>query len=208
MSAEEEPRQVTVVDLFDSSTRQETLLEKLLNATLALNLSIEKLGLRVQAVETAVKEGFVPGPRSPSHSVVPAKSIPAKSEQRGLLVLPPGMGGPRPIIEEKISNEDLAKKQLEEENIRAQEEARLEVKRREEAERLARVEEDRKRKEEETERIRKEEIRRIEEERIRKETLEKKTRSIMSDLITNVGSGLFPDEETSGHKKTGGLFDE
>ena len=202
--SQEDERVISVADLFDSSRRQEKLLEKLVEGITTLNVSLEKLGMRMHAVETAVREQPTSVP-----SGQPVASKP--SEPRGLLVPPPGSGKPAAVVrlipdEPLLSAEESAARQLEEEARKAREEVEADRRRHEELERLQRLEEERRRREEEAERARLEQLRRLEEERARKEALALKTKSIMNDLFAKTGSSLFPEEAEGGKSKS--LFDD
>ena len=204
-----EERVISVGDLYDSSVRQEKFLASIADGIQALILATEKLGVRMQHVEAALKTApVVTAAAAPYSPAQPATAT--KLEPRGVLVLPPGSGRlaafhPEPSIEV------VAARQVHDEERRAREEADAAIRQKEDAERLARLEEERKRKEAEQERIRLELIAKAEAERQKKEALENKTRLLMSDLITNVSSGLFPEESSEpalANKKGGGLFDD
>ena len=199
----EQDRVVTVGDLYDSSLRQEKFLASISEGIQGLILAIEKVGVRVQNLEIAIKSApAVAAPEQP-------KPVPVvKVEPRGNLVLPPGSA--RVPIFAEPAVEVVAAKQVHDEERQAREEAEAILRQKEDAERLARLEEERKRKEAEQERVRQELVAKAEAEKKQKEALENKTRLLMSDLITNVSSGLFPDEtaEPAQSKKSGGLFDD
>jgi hypothetical protein len=202
---------ITVGDLYDSSVRQEKFLASIADGIQALILATEKLGVRMQNVEAALKTAPVVHQAATPYTERPTPATTAtKSEPRGALVLPPGSGRPSAFHHEP-SVEVVAAKQVQDEERRAREEAETAFRQKEDAERLARLAEEHKRREAEQERIRLELLAKAEAERLKKEALENKTRLLMSDLITNVSSGLFPDESAEpavANKKGGGLFDD
>lgn len=197
----EQDRVVTVGDLYESSVRQEKFLAAIAEGIQSLILATEKVGVRIQNLEISLKSAPV-APEAPKPVAV------VKLEPRGNLVLPPGSSR-APIFAEPAV-EVVAAKQVYDEERKAREEAEALHRQKEDAERLARLEEERKRKEAEQDRLRQELLAKAEVEKKQKEALENKTRLLMSDLITNVSSGLFPDESTepTQSKKNGGLFDD
>ena len=202
----DEEKTVTVTDLYESSLRQEEILSKICNGMESLILAIEKVGVRIQNVETTMKQVPIVSSSAPADKPDPIK---INSEPRGNLVLPPGSS--RPFVREENSRsiESVAAKQVLEEERAAREEAIASARQKDDAERLERLEEERKRKFEEGERARVAAEEKAEADRLKKEQLESKARLLMSDLITNVPSGLFGDEtEEPTVERSGGLFDD
>lgn len=203
--------------ILDSAHRQERLLERIVG-------ELEKMNRRLSAVErlsptsglSAISSAVAKGTISPTQSPTGAQASKTVSEPRGHLVLPPGSRSAHtaPIPNDKKPVVSA----VEEEAAREKQELEvIERRRAEEVSRLARIEAERLEREAEEERKRLAELKRIEEEKHMKEELEKKTRGLMTDLLTggNSGGGLFANDELDdmlgskgGKKKSGGLFDD
>jgi hypothetical protein len=189
--------------LLESSLRQEKLMERSIS-------ELERMNRRLLVIEST---GLNPSVHHSVSTPAPAPSVQNENKSlpaRGNLVLPPGsrpatlpnVSEKKPVI--STEEENAAREKAEQEAIlrrRAEEEARL-----------ARIEAERIEREAEEERKRVAELKRIEEEKRMKAELEKKTRGLMTGLLTGVGSGgLFADEElesSGAAKKKGGLFDD
>ena len=187
--------------ILESSLRQEKLLERIV-------YELERMNDRLIAVERVRSNtGPIVSPQaSPTNS---SNAVSANKPPRGNLVLPPGSRSVHaPVAEKKaaVSAEEEAQKREKEEQDaivrrRADEEARL-----------ARIEAERIEREAEEERKRQAELKRIEEEKRMKEDLERKTRGLMTGLLTSNGGSLFADDDLDNvvgeKKKSGGLFDD
>lgn len=177
-------------ELLESSLRQEKLLERLLG-------EMEKMNRRLFAIETS---GALGAPREAPKPVASPTGSATPKPSRGTFVLPPGS---RPAVIPNIVEPKPA-----EDREKAEEDAIFRRRAEEEA-RIARIEAERREREAEEERKRIAEIKRLEDERRMKEELEKKTRGLMSGLLTSSGGGLFADENIDAPApKKGGLFDD
>jgi hypothetical protein len=189
--------------LLESSIRQEKLLERLLTEMERVNKNLIELRLSRENSQASS-----PG-ASPSSAA--GKSVPTSSNpSRGTLILPPGS---RPISVPNVPEKKPLLSPAEEIAAREQEEREAILRRRADEEaRLARIEVERLEREAEEERKRIAEMKRIEDEKRMKEELERKTRGLMTGLITSsAAGGLFGDDDLdmgSNGKKQGGLFDD
>ena len=184
--------------ILESSIRQEKLLERILS-------ELERMNKRINLLES-VSSG---NKASTSSSVVRTESPPTSTyvASRGAFVLPPGS---RPaIIPAPVLTSDKKIVVAEEEEQEA-----ILRRRSEEQARLARIEAERADREAEEQRKRLAELQKLQDEKRMKEELEKKTRGLMSGLLTSAGGSLFEDDDLAepnaagGGKKTGGLFDD
>lgn len=193
--------------LLESSRNQEKLL-------LRLVCEVEKLTRRLTSLETLPSIGSTVRKDTQSPASTPTSTSRSLPPQRGALVLPPGCRSttiPSMTVPKAVSSaEDNAVRQAQNEELA------LQRRRADEEARLARIESERKEREAEDERRRVLERKRIEEEKRIKEELERKTRGLMTGLLTSgPGGGLFDDDlgEFGSNKKgngtkTGGLFDD
>ena len=203
ISRTHEHRAAVPSELVQSSLRQEKLLERIVS-------ELENMNGRLSTLERI----------APGHAgltpAAPVAGTPSRSppKSRGAMALPPGSrpAAPPTVAERKpivsAADDAVARERQEYEAIqrrRAEEDARL-----------ARIEAERLEREAEEERKRVAEMERMEEERRMKEELEKKTRGLMTGLLTGGGTGgLFGDDDfddtaasAGGKKKGGGLFDD
>jgi len=204
---------IALRQLVESGQRQEQLLGKVCSLLVGLDGKLGQLAASQERLEASMQQFASQGAAAGAAPAGVGAQRP--SAQRGNLVQPPGkssagpsapMGGASftgaasaPSPEEQR----LAAERLAAERLRIEEEGR-----RREEELARKREEDERRKREEAERLRLEEECRREEERKRKANLEKKTGSLMSNLISGSGSSsLFGDEEPKRGSK-GGLFDD
>jgi len=196
--------------LVESAQRQEQLLGKVCSLLVGLDEKMGRIAASQERLETTLPSQPVGG--GIAGAPAPGGGSQRPSVQRGNLVQPPGKM-PQPVAGGSFSGtpglataeaQALAAEKLALERARIEEEGR-----RREEELARRREEEERRKREEAERLRQEEERRREEERQRKANLEKKTGSLMSNLMSGSGSGggLFGDEEPKRTSK-GGLFDD
>jgi len=205
--------------LVESGQRQEQLLGKVCSLLVGLDEKIGRLADSQERLETSMQQLSSQGAGVAAAAPVQGQR---PSISRGNLVQPPGKtGAPAGVPAQaggsfaagasftgaastpSLEEQRLAADRIAAERIRIEEESR-----RREEELARKREEDERRKREEAERQRIEEERRREEERQRKANLEKKTGSLMSNLISGSGSSsLFGDDEPKGRSK-GGLFDD
>lgn len=189
--------------LLESSLRQEKLLERLLTEMERMNKNLIELRISRECSQASSPAA------SPSSAT--SKNIAASSHpSRGTLILPPGS---RPTSLPNVPEKKPVLSPAEEIAVREQEEREAILRRRADEEaRLARIEAERLEREAEEERKRIAEMKRIEDEKRMKEELERKTRGLMTGLITSTSAGgLFGDDDLdigSGSKKQGGLFDD
>jgi len=207
----------TLRQLLECSQRQEQLLGKVCSLLVSLDEKIGRIATSQERLEVSMQQrtdlgasqGIAAG--SPAST---ASTMQRPAPQRGSLVQPPGKIGPSPstaggasfvgAAPQTVEEQRLATERLAAERVRIEEEGR-----RREEELARRREEEERRKREEAERLRAEEERRREEERQRKAQLEKKTGSLMSNLIAgSAGNSLFGDDEPKKRSSKGGLFDD
>jgi hypothetical protein len=197
----------TVALLLESSLRQEKLLERLLSEIERVNRNLINIDLKHQNATSSP----APSPTSAKHQQQANSTGP--TPPRGNLLLPPGS---RPatvpnVVKEKAP--ELSAEEIAAAREKSEQDAILRRRAEEEA-RIARIEAERIQKEAEEERKRLAELRRIEEEKRMKEELEKKTRGLMTGLLTTSSTGgLFGDDDldvggVAGTRKGGGLFDD
>jgi hypothetical protein len=202
-SAPAMPQDNTMSLLLESSIRQEKLLEKLLSEMERVNRNLINLEFRQQ------HHSGSPAP-SPTSAKQQSGSGEKVNQSRGSLLLPPG-SRPATVPAVAPKTPDLSLAELAASKEQEEREAILR-RRAEEDARLARIEAERLEREAEEERKRIAELKRIEEEKRMKEELEKKTRGLMSGLLTNTNAGLFGDDDMEipgpAGKKAGGLFDD
>lgn len=189
--------------LLESSLRQEKLLEQLVSEMERVNRNLINLEIRYSQSTSS------PAP-SPTNATKQQQSNPS----RGTLILPPGS---RPTTVPNVHKGKAPEVSAEEIAASREKEEQSAILRRraEEDARIARIEAERLEREAEEERKRLVELKRIEEEKRMKAELEKKTRGLMTGLLTGTTSagGLFGDDDidvsgSAGNKKGGGLFDD
>ncbi len=202
-----------LIKLVESSLRQEALLERVVR-------EVERLNTRMLTMELSGSS------RSHILSDVPqlndskdkSKEQSKPTIPRGSLLLPPGSRPVLPNIGTRSDAPALIRVEASGDREKQEREA-IEKLRLEEEERMAMMEAERKRIEEEEERARLEHLKKIEEERRQREELEKRTKGLLSNLITSQGStgkGLFDsDNEDEGlvgsagpNKPSKGIFDD
>lgn len=220
----EQDASVVLKQLADTALRQEQLLGQVCGLLKGLDDKVNRIAANQERLEASLQDiaqrGISSGGAATAGGVGGAK--PTGGPSRGHMVQPVGRAG-APVtagapttsftagsaaaggsFAQSSEDQRLAAEKLALERARIEEENR----RREEELARRREEEDR-RKAIEAERLRLEEEKRREEERKRKANLEKKTGSLMSNLIDGSGgSGLFGDDEPKRNSKKGGLFDD
>ena len=194
-------RDPTLNLLLESSLRQEKLLERLLSEMERANRNLINIELKQQ--------NSTPSPNASPTSGKQTSSFP--QQPRGTLLLPPG-SRPATVPTVVSKTPELSAAELAASKEREEQEAILR-RRAEEDARLARIEAERLEREAEEERRRMAELKRIEDEKRMKEQLEKKTRGLMTGLLSNGSAGgLFGDDDLDisgpAGKKSGGLFDD
>jgi len=206
---------IALRQLVESGQRQEQLLGKVCSLLVGLDEKLGQLALSQERLEVSMQQFASQGAATGAAQAPAGVGAQRPTVQRGNLVQPPGKSSTGPIASmggapltgaasaPSPEEQRLAAERLAAERLRIEEEGR-----RREEELARKREEDERRKREEAERLRLEEECRREEERKRKANLEKKTGSLMSNLISGSGSSsLFGDEEPKRGSK-GGLFDD
>jgi hypothetical protein len=183
--------------ILESSVRQEKLLERILS-------ELERMNKRINLLENSTSSA----PKSLIRPDSPTFDTSSKPS-RGTLVLPPGS---RPVTLANVGGLEKAPVVPTDADREREEQEAIFRRRAEEQVRLARIESERIEREAEEERKRIAELERIQQEKRMKEELEKKTRGLMSGLLTGSSAGLFADDDldapAAGAKKSGGLFDD
>jgi hypothetical protein len=188
-------------ELLESSIRQEKLLERLIHEMERMNRNLIELRLAREHSNAS------PAPSPSSSNVKPTAPASGPAPPRGNLILPPGS---RPVSVPNVPEKKPGLSEAEEAAAREKDERDAILRRRAEEEaRIARIEAERLEREAEEERKRIAELKRIEDEKRMKEELERKTRGLMSGLLTSDPTGLFGDDDVElPGKKKGGLFDD
>lgn len=207
---------ITLRQLLECAQRQEQLLGKVCSLLVCLDEKVGRISNAQERLEASIEQLASRGAEigAPSAAGSAAQQRPVA---RGTLMQPPGKTGSAPGTATPAAGASFtgapaglpgAEEQRRAAEKLALDRARIEEDGRRREEELARKrEEDERRKREEAERSRLAEERRREEERQRKADLEKKTGSLMSNLISGGGGSLFGDDEPKRNSK-GGLFDD